>query len=560
MLLDTMLLGTMLQGTMLRGKRMLHQLGFRKGRRSPSRAGEVYIWACAGIAMLSLLIVFLLVGLVLYEGSRFFWTSKLIELRLNSGELVLGQHLGERQATRYGESQVKLRVGNRDLYGQDFRWISSAAIQQQRYPQDAVRVERLEYSHFYGFLEELRLPDALFAQDPTIGLWERFQQALAWHLEQRAQLQEQEAVITRLNRRAERLRLQVLRHRAQAQDVATLEQELAALQADFRQRTEKLSTMRAQLNADQAIFRDAQGQQHPIALTQIIRALRPNAISTLEKAKLYLVRIAELLWEEPREANMEGGLYPAILGTVLMVLLMSVLCMPFGVITAVYLHEYAKSGWAVRLVRIAVYNLAGVPSIVFGMFGLAFFVYGVGGWIDQWFFAERLPTPTFGSGGILWASLTLGLLTVPVVIVSTEEGLTAVSRGVREASLALGATRLQTLLRVVLPMAMPGILTGFILAVARAAGETAPLMLTGVVKLAPAMPFDAVPPYLHLERKFMHLGFHIYDVGFQSPNAEASRPMVYVTTLLLLLIVVLLSIVAIQLRSRIHRRLRGAAF
>ena len=199
--------------------------------------------------------------------------------------------------------------------------------------------------------------------------------------------------------------------------------------------------------------------------------------------------------------------------------------------------------------RIGVNNLAGVPSIVFGVFGLGFFVYFIGGSIDQAFFPERLPTPTFGTGGILWASLTLGLLTVPIVIVASEEALAAVPRAMREASLATGATKFQTILRVVLPAAAPGILTGLILAMARGAGEVAPLMITGVVKLAPDLPLDAIRPFLHLERKFMHLGYHIYDVGFQSPNVEAAKPMVYATTILLLVIVVALNLTAIVVRE-----------
>ncbi len=243
-----------------------------------------------------------------------------------------------------------------------------------------------------------------------------------------------------------------------------------------------------------------------------------------------------------------------------MVMLMRLFSLPMGVVAAIYLREYAREGVMVRLVRIAVYNLAGVPSIVFGVFGLGFFVYGLGGGLDSLFFADRLPTPTFGTGGILWASLTLALLTVPVVIVATEEGLTSIPRSIREGSLALGATRFQTLTRVILPMAVPGILTGFILAMSRAAGEVAPLMITGVVKLAPALPIDGTFPFLHLERKFMHLGFHIFDVGFQSPNVEAAKPMVYMTTLLLVLIVLALSLTAIIIRNRMRKRMQGAAF
>ena len=197
------------------------------------------------------------------------------------------------------------------------------------------------------------------------------------------------------------------------------------------------------------------------------------------------------LSEEPREANTEGGVFPAIFGTFVMTLLMSLAVMPFGVLAALYLREYAKQGLIVRTVRIAVNNLAGVPSIVFGVFGLGFFVYLVGGTIDQLFFSTALPTPTFGTGGIVWAALTLALMTVPVVIVATEEALAAVPRGTREGSLACGASKWQTIQRVVLPAAAPGILTGLILAMARGAGEVAPLMLVGSLRWRRLYPWMA---------------------------------------------------------------------
>jgi len=211
----------------------------------------------------------------------------------------------------------------------------------------------------------------------------------------------------------------------------------------------------------------------------------------------------------------------------------------------------------IRAIRISVNNLAGVPSIVYGVFGLGFFVYVLGGSIDELFFPEALPAPTFGSPGILWASLTLAILTLPVVIVATEEGLSRVPRTIREGSLALGATKAETLWRTVLPMASPAMMTGLILAVARAAGEVAPLMLVGVVKLAPSLPVDGNFPFVHLERKFMHLGFHIYDVGFQSPNVEAARPLVYATALLLVIIIIALNFFAIRLRNRLREKMRG---
>ena len=239
---------------------------------------------------------------------------------------------------------------------------------------------------------------------------------------------------------------------------------------------------------------------------------------------------------------------------------MTLAVVPFGVLAALYLREYARQGPLVRMIRIAVNNLAGVPSIVFGMFGLGFFVYGVGAIVDHLFFSAALPAPTFGTGGILWASLTLALLTLPVVIVATEEALSSVPAGIREGSLALGSTKLQMIWRVVLPGALPGILTGVILATARGAGEVAPLMITGVVKLAPDLPLDGVFPFLHLERKFMHLGFHIYDVGFQSPNVEAARPMVFATTFLLLALVMVLNLTAIVVRRRLRMRYAPSTF
>ena len=291
-----------------------------------------------------------------------------------------------------------------------------------------------------------------------------------------------------------------------------------------------------------------------MSIGTIVRAYRPNSMSIFEKLLIYFSKLWEFVSGNPREANTEGGVFPAIFGTVLMVVIMSIVVLPFGVLAALYLREYAKQGLLVRIVRICVNNLAGVPSIVFGIFAVGFFIYGIGGTIDSLFFKESLPTPTLGTGGILWASLTLALLTVPVVIVATEEGLAAVPRAVKEGSLALGATKFETTWKVMIPSAMPAILTGVILAIARATGEVAPLMITGVVKLAPDLPIDSHFPFIHLERKFMHLGFHIYDVGFQSPNVEAAKPMIFTTTLLLILIVVILNLTAIIIRNYLRKK------
>ncbi|HEY5907370.1 MAG TPA: phosphate ABC transporter permease PstA, partial [Vicinamibacteria bacterium] len=341
---------------------------------------------------------------------------------------------------------------------------------------------------------------------------------------------------------------------------AEAERRVAEYQAQYEAKQQELARLVEQTSGTFVTFATASGEEKEVRTIDVFRVFPPNALSAVGRLRVYTARLWEFVSGDPRESNTEGGIFPAIFGTVMMVLLMSIMAVPFGVLAALYLREYARQGLLVRIVRIAVNNLAGVPSIVFGVFGLGFFVYFVGGGIDRIFFPEALPTPTYGTGGILWAALTLALLTVPVVIVSSEEALAAVPRSMREASLAMGATKFQTILRVVLPAAAPGILTGLILAMARGAGEVAPLMLTGVVKLAPELPLDGFFPFFHLDRKFMHLGFHIYDVGFQSPNVEAAKPMVYTTTIFLLIIVVLLNLTAIVVRNKLREKYKTGAF
>ena len=367
-------------------------------------------------------------------------------------------------------------------------------------------------------------------------------------------------VLNRINNELERLRLErrgVELKGIQDLRLSEIDEEERQLREEYAISSTQLRGLYAKLNQGFLLIETADQSQIKIKVSDVLHTWQPNQLGSLQKSALYLSKLWRFLSENPREANTEGGVFPAIFGTVLMVLLMSVIVTPFGVIAAVYLREYAKQGPLVRIIRVAVNNLAGVPSIVYGVFGLGFFVYFLGGNIDQLFYPEALPAPTFGTPGLIWASLTLALLTVPVVIVSTEEGLTRIPRSLREGSMALGATQAETLFRVILPMASPAILTGVILAVARAAGEVAPLMLVGVVKLAPTLPLDANFPYLHLDRKFMHLGFHIYDVGFQSPNVEAARPLVYATALLLVTLIVGLNLTAITLRGRLERVYRG---
>ncbi|MFA4945077.1 MAG: phosphate ABC transporter permease PstA [Lentisphaeria bacterium] len=522
-------------------------------KRHPNKAnkGETYIWG-SGIALAAILaITVTLVGVVIANGFAVFWPARLTELELADGSKVLGEVVQTAPGRAGQGRRLQLKIGNRDLYGLDFRWLDGAAIRHQRWPAAAVALERQSYGPFLGYYRGL-------AADPAAG-WDAF--TAAWervHREAKgcAALQKR---LNQLNAQAEAIRLKLLRHSYKgnpesAPAVAALLAKDARLKAEFATVAQQHAGRLGELRGEAATFADAGGRTKVIPLLEIVRATHPNTMPLHAKLRFYAGKVWELLFAEPRESNTEGGLFPAIVGTVMMVFLMSIFSFPLGVITAVYLREYATDGPVVRLVRIAVNNLAGIPSIVYGIFGLGFFVYGIGGSLDRLLFPERLPTPTFGTGGILWASLTLALLTVPVVIVATEEALSSIPDGIRAGSLALGATKLQTVVRILLPMASPGILTGFILAMARAAGEVAPLMITGVVKLAPTLPLDGSFPFLHLNRKFMHLGFHIYDIGFQSPNVEAAKPMVFVTTFLLVLIVLVLSSTAIHLRNKMKQR------
>jgi len=525
------------------------------------REGEPFVWATAAALSLTLLMAAVLLVVVMVNGLGVFWPSHVAVATLKNGDRVMGEIM-QREPMPSGEGErLQFKTGNRDLYGLDFRWIDGADISGIEFPAEATVFERQEYGNFYGTLHEIDTP----GQTAGADLWGRFETAREGVGRQLAEMEELNDRLADINNRMERLRLKGLKLAYGGKgegnpEVADLERRRHVLKTDFERLLAQQSVQAERLQHFTATLTDAGGREKTIPLAAIVRVYRPNEMSTAEKVFFYLGKLKELILGEPRESNTEGGLFPAIFGTVMLIFLMSLFSFPLGVLSAVYLREYARDGVLVRVVRIAVNNLAGIPSIVYGIFGLGFFVYGVGGSIDQFFFPERLPTPTFGTGGILWASLTLALLTVPVVIVATEEALGAIPAGVREGSLSLGATKFQTLVRILLPMASPGIMTGLILAMARAAGEVAPLMITGVVKLAPALPLDGNFPYLHLDRKFMHLGFHIYDIGFQSPNVEAAKPMVFVTTLLLVLIVVVMSSVAIWLRNRMKKRYTYGTF
>jgi phosphate transport system permease protein len=525
--------------------------------------GEPFIWLTGGALTLALLLVVGLITLIVWNGTGFFWPKDVTRLTLSNGSVMTGQ-IVEREPVpgKRDEYRIKVKVANRDLYGADFQWVDESRIAMRERPAGVAVIERTEWGLLIGTLKEVRDGGKAIAVGEA-GSWAAVQKRMDETDRVRRQIRAIEKVeIGAINARQEALRLKLkgleLKGIASGPQVEMLQKQLAPLQEKYEAHTARLAELRKGQTLTLVVAADG-GKEKVIPLAQVLDVRFPNAMGSFAKSAFYVAHVWEFVSGEPREANTEGGVFPAIFGTILMVILMSIVVTPLGVLAAFYLREYSRQGPFVSAVRIAVNNLAGVPSIVFGVFGLGFFIYGVGGAIDRLFFAEALPTPTFGTGGILWASLTLALLTVPVVIVATEEGLAAIPGGMREASLALSATKLETTLRVVLPAVMPSILTGLILAMARAAGEVAPLMITGVVKLAPSLPIDGQWPFFHFERKFMHLGFQIYDTGFQSPNVDAARPMVFATTLLLLVIVVFLNLFAIATRNRLRRKYATSA-
>ena len=526
------------------------------------RLGESLTALCGGALALNLLFILGLLVLIGRHGLATFWPLEIERFALADGRVLMGE-VRQRQPANTGTPghRLQVKVGNRDLSGADFVWIDEADIRERSAPPSAVLLERLEWGNFYGELVELRDGETVLASGP-----QAVRQAFApLHEKKLAELRAlrdlERGPIGDVNFEIEALRLERKRldrsplgGAERDRRIAELDRRTAEREAEYQALADRLFAAREEAERGTLVVEAADGTRKELPVAAVVRAVEPNRLGLGGKLGLYGSRIWEFVAGEPRESNTEGGIFPAIFGTVMMVFLMSIAVTPLGILAALYLREYAKQGPLVRVVRIAVNNLAGVPSIVFGVFGLGFFVYLVGGSIDRLFYPESLPTPTYGTGGILWAALTLALLTVPVVIVATEEGLAAVPRVVREGSLALGATKFETIVKVVLPAAAPGILTGLILAMARAAGEVAPLMIVGMVKLAPTLPVDLHFPFVHFERKFMHLGFHIYDVGFQSPNVDATKPLVFSTALLLIVAVTAMNLTAILLRSHLRRK------
>jgi phosphate transport system permease protein len=552
-----------------------------------SARGEPPLWLFGGALAFGIVMIVGFLLLVLWNGIVTFWPTPIHVVTLADGAFVAGEQTRTEAYRLSAEQLAKLpeairrpivandgfarrtlyRTGNYDLYNEDFRWVSGFEIAKVETPPGIYFIERLEWGPFVGHIKSVDLNGEKIG-DTTL---DRAKLDSA-HAEARARWKRIRALehgaIGVVNRTLEQDRLAIRRAMLNygegsaeyTRAVTAAEKRAVGLKAEYEKLSAEAQAIKATDEKHKVTLADLGGREKTLKLSDLVRYYPANEVGIGSKLAIYLSRWAEFLTDEPREANTEGGVLPAIFGTFAMTLLMVVVVAPFGVITALYLREYAKQGRLVSAVRVSVNNLAGVPSIVYGVFGLGFFAYILGGSVDQLFFPERLPSPTFGTGGLLWSSLTLALLTVPVVIVATEEALAAVPRSMREGSLACGASKWQTIRYIVLPRAMPGIMTGLILAMARGAGEVAPLMLVGVVKLAPELPIDGFFPFLHLERSFMHLGFHIYDVGFQSRNSEAGKPMVFVTTLLLIALIATMNATAIVIRNRLKRKFAGSQF
>ncbi|OEG72058.1 phosphate ABC transporter, permease protein PstA [Shewanella colwelliana] len=542
------------------------------------KSGSPWIWMTGGAVSISLIAVLGLLLLIAWRGLSYFWPAEIYQWELVDQQGVSSTIIGEiydreevpterlisaghkfKQDPGEMVTRYLIKTGNREFVGLDFRWVLATDIVSRSKPEDVAKMERTKNGDFYGY------PLAIIEDGKRLAL-DDVEASFEEHIERAVELNDravelQKREIGAINYQLENLRLKERRYELDNaltdSRKLSLQAERDKLQADYQLLEDEFFALRQEAARDSVIIRDMRGEEVTLRLDSILDVTYSNHLGILGKVGHWFAGIGNFVSADPREANTEGGVFPAIFGTVFMVMLMAVIVTPFGVIAAIYLHEYAKKGPVTKMIRIAVINLAGVPSIVYGVFGLGFFVYMLGGSLDQLFYPEALPTPTFGSPGVIWSALTLAILTLPVVIVSTEEGLSRIPSSVRQGSLALGATKAETLWRIILPMASPAIMTGLILAVARAAGEVAPLMLVGVVKLAPTLPIDMNFPFVHLERKFMHLGFHIYDVGFQSPNVEAARPLVYATSFLLVSVIVSLNLTAIAVRNHLREKYRS---
>ena len=541
--------------------------------------------AWMSLSSIAAVIIFisLLFGLILYQGLDYFGYKKLMAFDYanvcENQPSVKNSYLGvfhdadsiKTELHPHKETIAKFsdlekidrtlyRVGNSKEGFADFIWICNDFVSEVQHPKNAVSIDRFEHGPLYGYLLKLHQTgqnDQELTSEQDFATLDAVLAKQADYKDQKHQIQIDK--IGKLNRQLEELRRDELKlnyEQAITPEILEgIEAKRSAINDLFVEYSEELTAITKLQAEDQLSVQLSNGDIAKIPVSNVLRYYFPNDMGFFAAIGLFFSKVADFIFSEPREGNTEGGVFPAIIGTVAMVFVMTILVTPFGVLTALYLHEYAKDNFYTRFIRACVNNLSGIPGIVFGIFGLGFFIYGLGDWIDSAFYPHLQPTPVFGSPGLIWCSLTLALLTLPVVIVATEEGLSRISSDLRNGSIALGATQFETIRRIIIPMSIPGIMTGVILAIARASGEVAPLMLVGVVKLAATLPISFTEfPFVFLDQKIMHLGFHIFDVGFRSPNIEASKPLVYASSLLLLLIVIVLNTTAVYIRNKYRKK------
>ncbi|AXR05520.1 phosphate ABC transporter permease PstA [Salinimonas sediminis] len=504
---------------------------------------SLFIGICTFFTAILLLAMVSIVLLIFARGGGYFWPEDIQQLQFVRAS-------DDQPITAYGQYQNQFEQG-----GEPVRWVvysharnpygnqtllDDTNLLQARLAPEAARISLRDGRAILGEPLKVTAPS-----DPDVSL-----NRLAQRLTQVRQIEQSIAGIRDEQLADIHQKLTELDQRKVGKKAPAR----LTLNQGFDRWHKRILTLEKQRDAYQLFVRLADQSIVSVALIEVEHLVYPGQLSGWQKLGEALYEVGGFLSESPKQANTAGGVFPALFGTVLMVFLMTIIVTPFGVLAAIYLNEYASNNGLIAVIRIAVSNMAGVPSIVYGVFGLGFFIYGVGGNIDALFFEANLPAPTLGTPGVFWASLTMAILTLPVVIVATEEGLRNVPQGLKAGSYALGATKAETVLYTILPMASPGIMTGVILAIARAAGEVAPLMLVGAVKFAPNLPIDAEFPYLHLERQFMHLGVLIYDGAFHSQTDAKGASMMFAACLLLLVVVFVLNILAVLLRTKLRKR------
>ncbi len=546
------------------------------------RRGEPMVWVTGGALAAILFGAVTLLVVLLVNGLSYFWPSRLEELQLADGRIALGRRMGSMSEGR-NRTDFAFRTANKGFdpktQTQAIQRIKLSDVVASSYPPEAVVVERLENSDFYGALAEVQAPDLSVAGVDSIG---RLQDALRQIAARRAgeldPLERQIADISGRRDAVQNAQLRLIHQKetldssadpdrvpADGEQLAAVSRKIAALQADLasldvesRDRVNERSNLEAQLRKNVAVFHDSQGQPRSIALVDVIRVYQPNSMGLLGKVGLYVTKVWELLSTAPRESNTEGGVLPALFGTVTLIILMALCSFPLGVLAGVYLGEYAQDGVLVRLVRIGVNNLAGIPSIVYGIFGVGFFINYLGAKVDHALFRAS----AFAGTCLRHRRRAVGVADAGAL--DGPRGHRGHGRGdprhpARRAGEFLRAGRDQV------PDARPRDSAPGLARNPhrlhprdgpRCGRGRRPLMLTGVVNSAATLPLDGKFPYFHLERQFMHLGYQIYSVAFQSPDAEAARPLVYVIALLLVLIVLLLSGLAIYLRNRMRKTLQ----